>query len=132
MSPLVFAAKYIGQVVTAPGGDGGQCVDLANIWLAANRGTPPVRLNAVDWATTAIRSWKWIANTPQNSPARGSLVVWGQNAAVGTGQYGHIAIALTADSAELVTLDQDWPFGSPVALTLHSYEGVLGWWQAGG
>ena len=48
------------------------------------------------------------------------------------GVFGHIAIALAADPMALLTFDQNWPEGSPSALTLHDYGGVLGWWALAG
>lgn len=131
MTPFGFVAKYLGQSVTAPGGLGGQCVDLANLYLVECRNLQPVRLNAVDWATHAIPGMKWQPNGPVNSPPSGSLVVWGPDPAIGTGQYGHIALALAGDPSNFVSVDQDWPFGAPVALTLHGYLGVLGWHRPG-
>jgi hypothetical protein len=126
LTPLAFANRHLGQRVTAPGGIGGQCVDLINVWLIDSRGLPAVRLNAVDWAGKKLPGLAWVANKPANVPPRGAIVVWGESADVGTGVDGHIAINLTADAMTLCTCDQNWG-GEIVTLQLHSYHGVLGW-----
>lgn len=124
---LEFAAAHQGRRVTAPGGIGGQCVDVANLWLAACGGSP-VRANAADWPDHAIPGWVWVPNDPHNAPPPGAIVVWyGNVPAMGIGPYGHIAVALAADMWTLVTLDQDWPPDAPVQLVVHGYTGVHGW-----
>jgi hypothetical protein len=126
-----FVAKYLGQFMQAPGGIGGQCVDLANLYLIECRSQAAVRQNAIDWHNVTVPGMTWQPNGPVNSPPSGSLVVWGASAEVGTGQYGHIALALAGDPSHFVSFDQDWPLNSPAALTLHSYIGVLGWLRPG-
>ena len=127
MTPLDFAWKHIGDVVTAPGGLGGECVDLANLWLLEGFGTAHVYANAVFWKDARIRGFTWEPNTPMNMPIPGSLVVWQQQPDWHIGVNGHIALALSASRLYLVTLDQNWPEGSPCRLHLHDYRGVLGW-----
>lgn len=127
MKLLDFVARYNGQFLTAPGGIGGQCVDLSNQYLIDVLSDQPVRANAIDWRLASIVGMRWVANTPTNAPPAGALVVWKEYAPHGIGQYGHIALALVSDTNHLITFDQDWPIGSPCALTLHDYGGVLGW-----
>jgi len=127
-TPLGFTRQHIGQHVTSPGGLGGQCVDWANLWLMECGGAEQFA-NAVSWVTLRIPGWVWVPNGPSNAPPAGALVVWGPYPPLGIGQYGHIALALAADSMELVTSDQNWPPGAAVALVLHTYGGVLGWQQ---
>ena len=122
-----FIGQVYGTIVTAPAGVGGECVDLADLYALLCYGTPHVYRNAVDWAQGSIPGWGWIPNQPTNYPHTGDLVVWGASAAAGTGPNGHIAIALSASSMKIVSVDQNWPRGSPVTLRLHSYDGVLGW-----
>lgn len=122
---------HLGQVVTAPGGLGGQCVDWVNVYLHDVFGLSPIHANAVDFAHTPIPGWTWIANAPHNFPPMGAVVVWGPSHLAGTGLYGHVAVALMADVRYLLTLDQNWPQGSPVRLVAHTYDGVLGWWAPG-
>ena len=129
MNVVHWAATMAGKLVAAPGGLGGQCVDLANLYMLA-RGFKEVHANAIDWAKagTLPPPWHWVANAPLNHPHLGDLAVWGEESAVGTGQYGHIAVVLAGDALELLSLDQDWPIGSPASLVLHDYRGVRGWW----
>lgn len=124
---LEFAAAHLGRRVAAPGGIGGQCVDLANLWLISTGGSA-VRANAADWPRHAIPGWRWVGNAPANSPPAGAIVVWKANVPVlSVGPYAHIAVAIAADAWTLVTLDQDWPRDAPVALVVHDYTGVAGW-----
>jgi hypothetical protein len=131
MSPLTFAAKYLGQRVTAPGGLGGECVDLINLWLDYAYHLPPVRANAADWRNDTIPGSIWVVNGPMNFPAAGSIVVWGESAEAGTGPNGHIALALYGDPLHFLSCDQNWPEGAPVSLRLHTYAGVKGWFRRG-
>lgn len=126
LTPLAFAQRHLGQRVTAPGGLGGQCVDLVNVWLVESRGLAPVHRNAVDWASRRLTGLTWVANTPANVPPRGAIVVWGPAASIGVGAFGHIALNLTADAMNLATLDQNWGV-ELVTIELHRYIGVLGW-----
>jgi hypothetical protein len=123
---LDWAAARLGSLVKAPGGVGGECVDLANLWLLAN-GVPAVRANAADWAR-ALAGLGWTRNGPDNFPRQGDIVVWRADVfAHGIGPFGHIAVCLVATPNKLLTVDQDWPVGAPVALTIHDYVGVAGW-----
>ena len=126
MNLASFVAAHNGQYVTAPGGLGKECVDLANTWLVANN-APEVHANAVAWQNATIPNWKWVANGPINFPPPGALVVWRQYAGL-TGEYGHIAVIVAADSNNLVSYDQNWN-SQPCQLVVHSYDGVSGWWQ---
>ena len=83
--------------------------------------------NAVDFAAQVHQGWRWIPNAPANYPVVGDVVVWGQNAAVGTTAFGHCAIALAANANTLLVFGQNWPPGSPSLLKLMDYRGVLGW-----
>jgi|SRR5579871_4584289 len=129
MRLLAFVQLNLGIYVTAPGGDGGQCVDLANLFLIDVHGAPEIHANAIDWRQHTIGGMKWVANGPTNSPPAGAIVVWGPYAPWGIGPYGHIAVALIADGLSLITFDQNWPDGAPCQLTLHDYGGVLGWFE---
>ncbi len=126
-SPLSCMAANLGQRVQAPGGLGGECVDWANIFLAEVHRLPPVHANAVDWRNVTLPGFTWVANTPFNAPGLGSLVVWHAYPRLSVGPNGHIAVAVSGDSGHFIACDQNWPEGSPVALTLHAYGGVAGW-----
>lgn len=133
---MIAPASFIGQLhglrVTAPGALGGQCTDLVDLYLAACHGLPAVRANAIDWPSQSLSGFSWLVNTPTNFPDCGDIVVWGENALAGTGAYGHVAIAVLADTYELVTFDQNWPIGNPCDFVLHSYNGVMGWFHHDG
>src|ERR1700736_4936272 len=99
-------ATHIGRKVTYPGGLGGQCVDLVEVWAAA-LGKRAIPGNAVDLLSRAnTRDWRVVHNAPTNAPGAGSIVVWGYAPLVGVGYYGHTAISLAADAIHLVTFDQ--------------------------
>lgn len=121
---LAFAFRYIGQFV----GDG-QCVALCNEWLRERYGLGPVWANAVDWAAARPQGLEWVDNSPTNYPPAGAVMVWKAYAGHGIGPFGHVAVCLAACSMVLLTVDQNWPAGSPVALVLHDYLGVAGWLQ---
>lgn len=129
VSLLEFAAARLGKTVQSPGGLGGECVDLVELWLMA-RGRPRVAGNAVDLLRNAPPVYKRVENSADNFPSAGDVVVWGQSKAAGTGVYGHCAVCVHADSMWLLTLDQNWPEHAPVSLVLHTYAGVLGWLQS--
>jgi hypothetical protein len=130
LTPLAFAQRYLGATVGSVGGIGGECVDLANEWLAEAYCMAHVYRNAVDWGNRNLPGYNWVMNAPANAPSAGDLVVWGPDASVGTGVNGHIALALLGDSMHLLTLDQNWS-GRFVTLELHTYRGVLGWQRKG-
>jgi len=130
IGPLAFAQRHLGQRVTAPGGLGGQCVDLINVWLIEGRGQQPIHANAVDWVGVPLARHKWTPNGPVNHPPRSAIVVWGPAPEVGIGVFGHIALCLTSDPMTLLTLDSNWG-AEIVTLQIHSYHGVLGWFAPG-
>src|SRR5581483_9019661 len=109
VSLLRFVSRHQGQRVTAPGGLGGQCVDLANLYLVDVWAKPEIHANAVDWQSARIQGMVWEPNAPANHPNRGDIVVWRQYAPHGIGIFGHIAVCLTADGMDLITFDQNWP-----------------------
>lgn len=127
MRTLAFAQTVLGQTVQAPGGIGGQCVDLVNIFVHDVLNRDYVRLNAADWRHLRLPSLPYQPNLPHNFPLLGDIVIWMYYPAHDISLFGHIAICIAADPMHLVTLDQDWPNGSGVALTLHDYGGITGW-----
>ncbi len=132
MRLLSFVRLNRGRVVQAPGGLGGQCVDLTNLYLVDVWAKPEIHANAVDWPRAAIQGMTWEPNAPANSPPTGSIVIWGPYAPHGIGVFGHIAVALVADAMDLITFDQNWPDGAPCQLTMHDYGGVIGWFRPAG
>ncbi len=122
-----FVERYIGTRVTASGGLGGECVDLANQWIAECCGLAHVFRNAITWAGPGLPHMKWTGNRPDNAPLPGSLVVWEETPSLGIGVFGHIALVVAADEMAIVSFDQNWSEGEVCALNVHSYAGVLGW-----
>lgn len=130
MTPLYFASEWLGRVAKSPGGLGGECVDLANVYIMERFGFPEVFRNAVDWAQLRLSGFSWTPNNPTNMPAPGSIVVWGKDDSLKIGVNGHIAVVLASDLFHMATLDQNWRVAS-VTLELHSYQAVLGWHRRG-
>lgn len=128
MTLMRFLHLQYGQRIKSPNGLGGQCVDLVELYCTAVLGVPEVPGNAIAFAGKKLPGFSWVANTRWNAPRQGDIPVWGPSPTIGTGAAGHVAIALIADGESLLTLDQNWPKGSPVAVVHHAgYDGVLGW-----
>src|ERR1700674_5603762 len=107
-----FVAKYTGKFVTAPGGIGGQCVDIANQYGQERFSFPHEWKNAVDWYGTDPAHWAWTKNDAGNAaqfPAPGDLVVWAEDPKIGTGVNGHIDIFLDGTGFSFHGFDQNWP-----------------------
>jgi CHAP domain len=124
-----FVAKYDGVRVTAPGGIGGQCVDLVNEYILEVFGFPHEWKNALDWFGTDTAHFDWIRNNPTDLsqiPPRGSIMVWGPGPQTGpNGQ--HIDIVLSAGAQNFVGFDQNWPIGAYAHHVVHIYPGIVGW-----
>jgi hypothetical protein len=127
---LSFIGQTLGRKVQSAGGLGGQCVDLVELWMV-DQGAARTFANAAQLLDVAPREqWSVTLNAPTNYPPPGAIVVWHQNQALGIPPEGHTSIALLADERQLLTLDQNWPDGSPVATVLHrNYAGVVGWME---
>lgn len=128
MTIAAFLATYLHRTVTAPGGIGGECVDVANQYLHTVFAAQPVRANAVDWATASVPNATWTRNLPANSPLSGSLLVFGPAPSVGIGANGHIALVVVSDAMHVVSADQNWGGQRTLEIVVHPYTGVLGWW----
>ena len=125
-----FVAEYDGKRIVSAGGLGGQCVDLANQYVAELFGFPHEWHNAIDWFGVDPQRFRWVRNDPHDLaqiPPRGSLMVWGPNSGVGTGALGHIDVVLSAGPQSFVGFDQNWPLGAYAHHVAHSYAGVIGW-----
>lgn len=124
---LTFIREHLGRRVTSPGGLGGECVDLVELWLLALN-HPTVPGNATDlWGNAPTSAYELVANGPANFPQPGDVIVWHRMPAVGIGSPGHTAICVAGDAMTLLTLDQNWPSGAYTALVVHTYQGVTGW-----
>lgn len=129
MPYLDFSWRHVGDYVTAPGGLGNQCVDLANLYLWEEYRLPHVWADACQWQSAKIHGFTWVGNQPTNTPPDGSLVVWCAYPPHGIGQAGHIALSLCADAMHFISLDQNYPTGTPCHLQMHDYGGVVGWFR---
>lgn len=104
------------------------CVDLVNGLCATVYDGPRWTGNAVDLIAQKHAGWKWIANTPDNQPRMGDIIVWHANIPTLTiGPFGHTSICLVSNKMQFVSMDQDWPMASPVRMVAHSFLGVAGW-----
>lgn len=122
-----FVALHNGKSLDYDGKFGPQCVDEIDYYMRDVLGFPIVWANAIDWFGKDQPWLTWVANTPTNVPPKGAIIVWRQDFKVGTGIYGHIAIAYQDIGVmQFTSFDQNW--GSPFCkLVRHTYEGVIGW-----
>lgn len=128
---LDYLRMRTGVLIDVDGAYGPQCTDLVNDYLRWVWGAGPLAGNAVDFQRAHLPGWTWVPNGPTNAPPAGAIVVWGgPNLAIGTSAYGHTAVALLADDANLLSLDQNWPPGHAPAQTRHTYGAILGWWAS--
>lgn len=122
-----FIAKWQGRYCDYDSYYGPQCVDLANQYLGEVLSLPPLSGNAVDLWETAPASYTRVPNGPTNMPPPGAVIIWHQDAAAGTTQYGHVAVADEAITMAFISFDQNWPTGAPCHSQAHTYDGVTGW-----
>lgn len=126
-----WVAGVYGRPVDHDHAYGPQCVDLVNDWAERGRGAPTfVGATAARLVPARPGRWAWEANGPSNAPLPGDVVIWGADLRAGTGIAGHCAVALVADDAYLVTLDQNWGGVAAPRAVVHHYAGVQGWYRA--
>lgn len=111
----------LGRAIDVDGAYGAQCVDLANDYVRRVHGDGRFSGNAIDAAGQRLRGAIWIANTPNNYPSPGDVVVWS------FAPYGHIAVVLFATPLNLVSLDQNWNSIARAEPATHDYRWCLGW-----
>jgi hypothetical protein len=99
-----------------------QCVDVAKAWMQS-RGHQMFIGNAVDYWDSGPPGFEKIANTPDNFPSEGDIVVWGHD----IGPFGHVAIAVEADINDFTSFDQNFPLNTNCHRQGHNYQAVLGW-----
>jgi CHAP domain len=141
-----FTQKYIGTNQDFDGGWGGQCVDLARMWvqegwgLQSNQVLPsdPENGGAVhaytDYPNSLINGntrVKRIENRPDNHPDAGDIIIWNENMG---GGFGHIAVVVDANSNNFTVLEQNNGNGDgygqddAIKSTFYSdYTNVPGW-----
>ncbi len=101
---------------------GAQCVDLICFYYQ-HLGAPRPYGNACDFISNQLPAgWTRIANTASFVPEPGDIAVWGR--AVGNG-YGHVAIILSADVHNFVSMDQNWG-GKYCRKVTHNYNNFWG------
>jgi len=126
-----FVAAYSGKWKDFDGAYGAQCVDLFDFYLRDVWAVP------VYYAAGAINLFggrpdliAWTQNRwgdASQFPHRGDVIIWGANAKVGTGVYGHVGIVTRADGYTFDSFDQNWPLNAPCHIVHHTYEGIRGW-----
>jgi CHAP domain len=141
-----FTQKYIGTNQDFDGGWGGQCVDLARMWvqegwgLQSNQVLPsdPENGGAVhaytDYPNSLINGnsrVKRIENRPDNHPDACDIIIWNENMG---GGCGHIAVVIDANSNNFTVLEQNNGNGNgygqddAIKSTFYSdYTNVKGW-----
>lgn len=80
------------------------------------------------WNTNVYGKDKFdaIPNTPTGVPQKGDIILFGTE----VGQYGHVAIVISADVNTVTTFDQNWNGHQYCEKITHKYggaQGVLGW-----
>lgn len=131
MTLAQFVATYAGRRIAFEGLAFGQCTALANQYVHDVLNLPILWGDAVNIYGEDPAQWSWTLNrwgdTTQRPPV-GALVIWHQDARVGTGPPGHIAICTQpGDGVSFQGFSQNWPPNSPCHLAEFSYLGVLGW-----
>jgi hypothetical protein len=126
-NPLVtaFLHKWNGKYIPPKFGANYQCVALVNQFTSEAWHVFWPRLSAAgDFVGYNVPGFTFIRNTPTNYPYPGDIVEWGKSPTL---PWGHIGIAVAADSMHLNSFDQNWPIGSPAHVQAHTYVGVSGW-----
>lgn len=120
-----FFDKWEGNSCDFDGYLGFQCMDLAEQYNKEVICAPRIGGNAIDvWKNFPREYYSQIANTADNFPVEGDLIIW--NANIGNG-FGHIAICAKADVNAFTSFDQNWPAGSKCHFQGHNYVNVIGW-----
>jgi hypothetical protein len=99
-----------------------QRVDVAKAWMQG-RGHQTFIGNAVDYWAPGPDWFEKIANTRDNFPSPGDIVVWGHD----IGPFGHVAIAIEANVNDFTSFDQYFPLNTNCHRQNHNYHAVLGW-----
>jgi hypothetical protein len=126
---MALIQMYQGTPVDRDGVYGAQCMDWVNLYVV-DRGHAPLSGNAVDVPRQHVAGATWIPNGPVNFPVAGDIVCFAANVpTIGTGPYGHVAVAVVGNPHSLISSDQNWNGAHAVQIWSHSYAGVLGWWR---
>lgn len=112
-----------GKSLDYDGAYGAQCVDLIKYYYAYFGKASYARGNGCDYVSNALPDgWIRIKNTATFVPEPGDIAVWGTELS----KSGHVAIILSADVHSFVSMDQNWPSGSPCKQVTHTYSKFWG------
>ena len=111
-----------GKGLDYDGAYGNQCVDLIKYYYDFFGVASYARGNGYQYATNKLpQGWTRIKNTPSFIPEPGDIAVWTQ----GIGKNGHVAIILSADLHNFVSMDQNWG-ASYCKQVRHNYKNFWG------
>lgn len=124
MTITEFVKKWEGKDADFDGYFKTQCMDLAQFYNRDVVGSRRLFGNAIDqWSNYPKESYTRIPYKAGAIPKEGDVIIWGS----GVGQFGHIAVCLSAESNNFLSFDANWPIGSRCHKQKHTYAGVLGW-----
>nr|WP_294676919.1 leucine-rich repeat protein [uncultured Blautia sp.] len=102
---------------------GAQCVDLIKYYYAYFGKAGYAKGNGCKYVSNKLPDgWTRIKNTASFVPEPGDIAVWGTELS----KDGHVAIILSANVHSFVSMDQNWPSGSPCKQVTHSYNKFWG------
>lgn len=102
---------------------GAQCVDLIKYYYAYFGKAGYAKGNGCKYVSNKLPDgWTRIKNTASFVPEPGDIAVWGTELS----KDGHVAIILSANAHSFVSMDQNWPSGSPCKQVTHSYNKFWG------
>lgn len=118
----------VGSYLNVDGADANECTAVPHKWEEL-LGLPLVYGNAVDMYDNAPDSdYIKTLNEDTNFPAPGDIIIWHQDPRVGTNQYGHVAVVVTADVNSVTVIEQNSPHGHAVRIhQVPNYAGCTGW-----
>lgn len=118
-----WAMDREGEYLDYDGAYGAQCVDLIKYYYEIFGVEEYATGNGSAYASNALPpGWERIQNTPDFVPEPGDVAVWG----TALSSAGHLAIILDADLHSFVSMDQNWPKGSPCTQVDHTYNKFWG------
>ena len=123
-----FVQKYVNKYVNFDTVYGPQCMDLYRQYVKEVLELPQsvgVRGAADVWTKYPVEHYDRTANTPDNFPLPGDIVIWRRWYSLLP--VGHIAIAVSADRDRLVCFSQNDPGGRQAGLKEYGYKNILGW-----
>lgn len=122
-----FVAKWTGKKCDFDGFYGGQCQDLYRQYVQEVLEFPqsPGVVGAKDnWDVYLTEYYDRIPNTPDGVPEPGDIMIWGSK----YGQYGHVAVVVSANKSSFTCFSQNDPTGTLCGLKKYTAWGsTLGW-----